>query len=269
MAKAKTPKGPKVLLFDIETAPILGYVWRLFDQNVALNQIHNDWYVLSWAAKWLGEPAKNTMYMDQRAAKDIENDKTILKGIWKLLDEADIVVTQNGKSFDQKKLNARFILQGMSPPSSFRHIDTHRLAKKHFGFTSNKLEYMTDKLCVKYKKLKHGKFAGFQMWKEVLNGNIEAWKEMEKYNKYDVLSLEELYNKLIPWDNQIDFNIYHDDLEHVCKCGSKEFKKQGWYYTNTAKYQRYRCKSCGAESRDKVNQLTKEKLESLRSGTVR
>jgi hypothetical protein len=83
--------GPRVLLFDIETAPILGYVWRLWDQNVALNQIASDWYVLAWAAKWRGE--KEVHYMDQRFAPDMENDKAILKGIWKLLDEADIVVT--------------------------------------------------------------------------------------------------------------------------------------------------------------------------------
>ena len=31
---------PKVLVFDIETAPMLGYVWGLWENNVALNQVH-------------------------------------------------------------------------------------------------------------------------------------------------------------------------------------------------------------------------------------
>ena len=86
--------------------------------------------------------------------------------MWKLLDEADIVIGQNSKAFDIKKLNARFIIHGMQPPSSYRQIDTKILAKKHFNFTSNKLEYLSDKLNVKYKKQTKRKFSGFEMWKE-------------------------------------------------------------------------------------------------------
>jgi uncharacterized protein YprB with RNaseH-like and TPR domain len=244
----------KVLLFDIETAPILGYVWGLWDNNLGLNQVNSDWYVLSWSAKWLGDSASKTMYMDQRNAKNIEQDKQLLEGIWKLLNEADVVITQNGKKFDHKKLNARFILNKMQPPSSYKHIDTLVLAKRHFGFTSNKLEYMTDKLCTKYKKLKHKKFSGFDLWKQCLNGNLAAWKEMEKYNKYDVLSLEELYTKLIPWDNDINLNIYNTD-QTKCTCGSTSFRLDGFFYTSTSKFQKYRCNDCGSETRDRTNLL--------------
>lgn len=256
-------KGPKVLVFDIETAPILGYVWSIWEQNVSLNQIHSDWYVLAWSAKWLGDPASKIMYRDQRSAKKIEDDSQLLEGIWKLLDEADIVITQNGKSFDAKKLNARFVMNGMKPPSSYKHIDTKIIASRHFGFTSNKLEYLTDKLCTKYKKSKHKKFSGFELWRECLAGNKEAWKEMERYNKYDVLSLEELYTKLMPWDQTVNFAIYHDEASKVCACGSREFHKNGYTYTSVGKYQRFSCSSCGAESRSASNEFSKLKRESL------
>jgi hypothetical protein len=267
--KPPSIKGPKVLIYDIETAPLLGYVWSLWENNVGLNQVYSDWHVLSWSAKWLGSPDSHVMYMDQRDAKNIEDDSDILKGIWNLLDEADIVVTQNGKSFDQKKLNARFVMHGFQPPSSYKHIDTKLIAKKHFKFTSTKLEYMTDKLCTKYKKQKHMKFAGFELWKEVLAGNIEAWTEMETYNKYDVLSLEELYNKLIPWDTTINFNLYHDDESHTCKCGNTVLSKNGFYYTNVGKFQKHKCNKCGSETRSKENLFSKEKKQSLHNGTVR
>lgn len=263
---SKKPTGPKVLILDIETAPILGYVWRLWDQNVGLNQIKNDWYVLSWAAKWRGAPAKDVMYMDQRKSKNIENDKRMLQGIWKLLDRADIVITQNGVSFDIKRLNARFLINGMAPPSPFKNIDTKLLANKKFGFTSKKLEYMTETLCVKYKKLKHAKFQGFELWAECLKGNEKAWDEMEKYNKYDVLSLEELYDIMEPWDRTIDFNLYTDDTEPVCRCGCKKFHKRGYHYTAAGKFQCYRCSKCGAHTRSRTNLLSKEKRKSLRSG---
>lgn len=256
---------PKILIFDIETAPIIGHVWSLWENNVGLNQIEKDWHILAWAAKWWGDKPEKTMYMDQRKAKKIEDDKVILKGIWKLLDEADIVITQNGKMFDEKKLNARFILNGFKPPSSYRHVDTKIIASKKFGFTSNKLEYMTDKLCTKFKKLKHKRFPGHELWTECLKGNKTAWKEMERYNKHDVLATEELYKKFQPWDNSIDYNLYNDSSESmVCSCGSKDLRKKGYAYTSVAKYQRYQCNDCGAQTRGRINLLSKEKKASLR-----
>ena len=100
MAKKSNINKPKILIWDLETAPMLGYIWKLWDNDVALNQLHTDWYILSWSAKWHGDD--KVMYMDQRNAPNIEDDRKLLKGIWKLLDQADVVVTQNGKSFDQK-----------------------------------------------------------------------------------------------------------------------------------------------------------------------
>jgi hypothetical protein len=285
MAKAKkqsakykrfeAPKGqPKILIFDIETAPIIAHVWSLWENNVSLNQIESDWHILSWSAKWKGAPDAEVMYMDQRNAKRIEDDSKMLEAIWELLDEADSVITQNGKSFDQRKLNARFILKKVKkghPPSSYKHEDTKIMAQKHFAFTSHKLEYMTDKLCTKYKKQKHKKFPGHELWTECLKGNLEAWKEMEAYNKYDVLALEELFDILAPWQgiNGVNYNVYHDDEHNVCKCGSTSFSKNGFYYTNVAKFQKYKCKQCGSESRDRQNLFSKEKRASLKAGTAR
>lgn len=256
---------PKVLFIDIETKPILAWVWAIWDQNVGLNQIKEDWSILSYSAKWLNDPPNKTMYKDVSTAKSIDDDRAVLKEIWKLLDAADIVVTQNGKAFDQKKIFARFVMQGMQPPSPFKHIDTKVLAKKHFGFTSNRLEYMTDKLCKKFKKKRHEKFSGFGLWKECMKNNPKAWDAMRIYNKYDVLSLEELYQKLAPWDSSLNFNLYHDDTDHICSsCGSDESEKRGYSYTAGGKFQRWRCKGCGQWTRSAQNLLTKEKRKSLR-----
>lgn len=254
---------PKILVLDIETSPIVSYTWGLFDQNVALNQIKQDWFVLAWAAKWLGQPASKIMYMDQSKEKDISNDKKLLEEVWKLLDEADIVLTQNGKRFDIKKLNARFLLQGMKPPSPFEQIDTLVIMKKYFALTSNKLEFATDKLCTKYKKLKHAKFGGFELWKACLAGNKDAWKEMKKYNIWDVLSLEELYTKLQPWENTFNFNVYTDNLDIKCNCGSSNLKSNGIRTTKIGRFRRYKCADCGCWYQSKKNLLSKEKKASL------
>lgn len=243
----------KILLLDIETAPMLGYIWGLWDQNVGLNQLKTDWHLLSWSAKWLDDRPSKIMHMNQKNAKNIEDDSKILKGLWKLMDEADVIIWQNGDKFDKKKINARFLLNGMPPPSSYRTIDTLKVSKKHFALTSHKLEYMSEKLAKKFKKLKHKNYPGFELWKAVLAGDKKAWDEMKLYNDYDILALEEVYRKLAPWDNSTNFNVYGD--KPICSCGSTSFLKRGFRYTNRAKFQRYRCNKCGKEMTDGVNLL--------------
>jgi hypothetical protein len=249
---------PKILFFDIETSPILAYTWDIWNQNISLNQIKQDWFVISWSAKWLGN--KEIMYRDQRDAKDVSNDKDLLESIWRLLDEADIVVTQNGRAFDQKKLYARFIINGMKPPSSFKHYDTKRMASKHFAFTSNKLEYLTDKLNTKYKKIKN---SGFTLWTRCLNGDLKAWKEMERYNKHDVLALEELYLKLMAWEPEVNYSMYTDEEVFKCACGNDRLRSKGYSYTSVGKYKRFICINCGKNYQSKQNELTLGKRKSM------
>lgn len=239
---------PRILVLDIETAPVVAHVWSLWKQNVGLNQILSHSHLMSFAAKWYGEPESELIYMDQRGQENLEDDKKLCVKLRALLDEADMTITHYGKMFDHKRINARLLIHGLQPPSSYRMIDTKEIASKFFGFDSNKLEHLTDKLCKKYKKLKHEKFPGHELWMECMKGNKEAWKEMEKYNKHDVLSLEELYSILKPWDRDTNYFVYQDDIH--CRCGSQEYKKNGWHYAQTRKYQRYKCTDCGYEWRD-------------------
>lgn len=256
----------KILLIDIETSPLISYTWGLYDQNIGLNQIKTEWFILSFAAKWLEHPEKKNkiIYLDQRNNKNIHNDKNILKAMWELLDDADIIITHNGKSFDVKKINAKLLEEGFEPYSDFRHIDTYQLSKKLFAVTSHKLEYLAKFLKCKEKKLTKRKFNGFELWKECLAGNKQAWEEMKKYNIQDILTLQDVYEKLKPWDNSINFSVFNEG-EHVCSCGSKELRNKGLVYTNTGIHKRYKCKSCGKSFKAKVNELTPEQKQNLRN----
>lgn len=261
--EAPKSSNPRILLLDLETKPLTSYVWGLWENNVALNQVESDWSILSWSAKWLGED--EVFYQDNRHSKNLEDDAELLKGLWKLMDEADIICGHNLKGFDDKKVSARFIQNGFKPPSSYRIEDTMILAKARFGFTSNKLEYLTSKLCKKNKKMDHAKFPGFKLWLECMKGNMDAWNEMELYNRMDVTSLEELYLILKPWDKKgYNINVFRESEEISCSCGSIDFKKNGFAYTNTGKFQRYTCNKCGAETKSKENLLSKEKRKGLR-----
>lgn len=253
----------KVLFLDIETSPIMADVWKLWDNNVGLNQIVMDWYILSWAAGWAG--SDKVMYADQRHAASIEDDSAILGELWKLLDAADIVVAHNGDRFDVPKINARFIKAGLPPPSPYRTIDTLKIAKAKFKFTSNRLAYLAEFLGTEVKKQEHHSFPGHTLWTEVRKGNLKAWREMKSYNVADVDTLKGVYYKLAPWST-IHPNMAVDSQseQHVCPvCGEHHtLQPRGFAYTNTGKFQRYVC-DCGAWSRGKDNLLTKGKRKSL------
>lgn len=227
-----------------------------------LDFIEADWHILSFAAKWVGR--KGVFYFDQSLVKNVQDDSLMLLPLWELLDQADIVVAHNGRKFDVKKINTRFLMAGMSKPSPYKVVDTLEIVKANFAFTSNKLEYLTGQLC-KLKKLKHKRFPGCTLWTEVLLGNPLAWKEMKSYNVRDVTSLEELYLKLRPWNNnQPNAGVFIDGLTPVCsKCGSSHIEKRGVVRTQVSIYQRYRCNDCGGWSRGRKTSNTKETRDNL------
>jgi hypothetical protein len=243
----------KILTIDLETAPLEVYTWGTWDQNIGIEQIKHDRSILSVAAKWLD--ASNVMYADTsgRGPKKVRDDKKLCGGIWRLLNEADTVVAQNGVQFDIKIINARLITHGFGPYSPIRVVDTLAVAKSRFGFISNKLAW-TSKL-VKTQKDKHKRFPGFELWVECLNDNPAAWAEMKKYNVQDVRATEELYLKLRPWiTSHPNFNAYVDSDDPVCpKCESDAMQMRGYAYTQAGKYRRFQCTDCGGWSRGKEN----------------
>ncbi len=244
---------PKILFLDIETSYITAAVWGLRDQNVSLNQILRDWELMSMSAKWKG--STKVMYKDRRDNLEVDGDKELAEWCWELLNEADIVVTQNGKRFDIPKLYARFLRHDLKKPAPFQQMDTLLMSRK-FGLTSHKLEYMLKQFCVRYEKKVNRQFQGMDLWTACMNGVRAAWREMKEYNCLDTLGLEELYEKLATWGTGINFNVYGEG-EDRCNCGSKDFQRRGYCVTTVGRYQRYQCSACGAWSRGGTNLLPK------------
>jgi DNA polymerase elongation subunit (family B) len=254
---------PKILVFDIETSPITAYTWGLHDQNIALNQIKKDWQIIAWAAKWYGDPESKVIYRDNRRAKDLADDKSLVRGLAALLNKADIVITQNGEQFDIKKLNARAAINGLPPIKPVVGDDLLKQSRKVFRFTSHKLEYMAEQLNTKYKKLKHDKFPGFELWSAILAGDRRAWDEMKTYCIHDVLATEELHKKLSGWIKTQNLGCYTEDGLMRCKCGSTRLRRKGYARTEAGKYQIYLCLDCGKWPRGPKNLFKRGKRQRL------
>lgn len=246
---------PKVLLLDIETSFKIAAVWGMWKQNISHDQLFQDTYVLTWAAAWLGDD--NVMYdalpFHSEYKKDRTNDKAIIKSMWNLLNEADFVVAHNGNAFDLPVLNTRFVIHNIPPPAPYRSIDTLQVARKHFRFTSNRLDSLGEFLKVG-RKMDTG---GFKLWSSiVMSDDRESWNKMMDYNIQDVQLLEKVYNKLKAYDkNHPSFAIYKDHDQMACNtCGSTEVHKRGKYFSNTGVYQRFVCNSCGAWGRSRYQE---------------
>lgn len=244
----------KILLLDIETAPNSAHVWGLFKQNISISQLMNSSYVLCFAAKWLGKPDVFYYSVKKHGAK------RMLKAAHKLLSEADAVVHFNGTKFDVPTLNKEFLLHNMQPPASFQQIDLLKTARNRFKFPSNKLDYLAQALGLG-KKFKH---AGHELWVKCMAGDADAWKEMEAYNKQDVLLLEAVYNRLLPWIVNHPSHAVYSGVDSCTNCGSHSLQRRGFAYTNGMKYQRYSCNDCGTWMRSRKAEkqditLTKDK----------
>lgn len=225
----------RILLLDIETAPNKAYVWGTYKQNINPDWIEAAGYVLCWTAKWLG--SDEVIFHRLRDKKH----KTLLDPIHKLLHEAHAVVTYNGVKFDLPTLNKEFLVHGFKPPSPYKQIDLLKTMWSVFLFPNNKLDYICKALELG-EKLRHD---GPQMWLDCMDGDDEAWKKMETYNRRDVVLLEKLYDELLPWIKGHPNVGAITGVPSCPTCGSESYKQDRTHLALVLKYKRYQCDDCG------------------------
>jgi hypothetical protein len=238
---------PKILIYDIETAPIVGTVWGKYEQNLVWSI--QDWYILCFSYRWLGERKRTVSIAlpDYKLyKKEPTNDYEVVRVLHRLFSEADVVVAHNGNSFDQKKAQARMILHGMPPPVPYQQVDTKLMARRSFSFTSNKLDDL-------------GEYFGFgkkhktdaDLWRKCMAGDMDAWKYMRRYCDRDVELLEKVYLKMRPWDashpNMANIADFPNGCR-VCVGSAANFKPSGTRSTRVGKFKRWQCNNFNKET---------------------
>lgn len=198
--------------------------------------------ILSVAYKWLYKPTKIL-------ACDSLTERQLLIHLHALLDKAEIVIAHNGDSFDIRKINARFIIHKIKPPSPYRTIDTKKEAKRIAYFDSNSLNNLGVDMG-EGEKFKH---RGFDMWEGCMAGIQKDWNDMKRYNKRDVDLLEKVYLRIRPW---IKTHPRVDGVETCPNCASKKLIRRGIRSINKSRYYRLQCQSCGAWSKSRVIEST-------------
>ena len=226
----------------------------MYEQNVI--KVKQEQIVLCFSYKWLGEKEIHFVYGNGK------DDDKVMKKLWKLFDEADATVAHNNRRFDRRKSNSRFAVLGLGPPSPYIIIDTLLIARKHFGFRSNKLGDLCEMLGFGGKH----KHYGIELWFDFMGengrgGRKRALKEMKLYNDIDVKLLERLYLFFRPWESvQINMGLY-DREANVCPyCASTRLRKKGVRQTLSGQKQKWWCNDCKANSESRIAVLKPKHL---------
>lgn len=256
---------PDVLLLDIETAPIIVSSWTLYKPMLSHENIIEDWFIISWAAKWL---YGSEIYNDVVTPKESVNrdDKRICLSIFKLMEKADIIIGHNAIKFDIRKINSRFLINGIDKPSPYQVIDTLLHSRTNFAHSSHRLDYL-GRLLVNKEKIK----TDHDLWLKCKKGDQESLDYMDKYCQQDVLLLEEVYIEIRGWiKSHPNLALYSEVDQPVCpNCLSERLEFCGEYVTPASVFDSLRCSNCGAISRMRKSKLTPTDKDRLRISVAR
>jgi len=224
----------KVYVFDLETsfleALTFGPMWE-----ANLTYILKYAELLSFSYKEHGVN-KTFVY----SLKD-HSRKELLQKLWDMANEADVLIAHNGKSFDVRMMNTFFIANGFPPPAPYKLIDTKQVAKRYFYFPSNSLNELAAFFSLEGKM----ETGGRELWKQCRDRDLKAFAKMERYNRQDVILLDEIYTIMAPWiENHPEQKIYIPG--NGChRCGEDDAQKRGLKPRAHGWVQEYLCKNCG------------------------
>jgi len=215
---------PKILFFDIESAGV--------------NALKSDLgFVIMVGYKWAHEPDAKIDVIRQRDLRKFD-DRELLTRFSKRFEQADICVAHFGSVFDRRFIQGRLLINKLPPIPPTRMRDTCMIARSAANFSSNRLKHLAKILSLKNQKLDNNWPIA---WFKVMQGDMEHLRALADYCKGDVLALEDLYNRLLPFDNaHVRIHINRS----VCGVCGGSIEYRGVAFVNERQYRRYRCKKC-------------------------
>ena len=234
---------PKILTVDVETMSGKAYIWRMFDENIGLDQLIEPPRIICWGAKWMGR--NEVIQRDERQGR-----KAMLQGLRDLIIEADAVVSYNGDKFDLPKINGELMMAGLGPLPPVTSIDLLKTVRK-LGFISNRLAFFAIASKIG-SKIKH---EGFPLWRKCDEGDKQAWTKMLAYNAGDVRLSEKAYRSLMAFIPNHPYVGKHSSVASCPRCQATRVQARGSRRTRAYIIQRLQCLGCGGwfdGSKDKV-----------------
>ncbi len=234
--------SPKILIYDLEVTPSLGWTYGLYQTNIL--RVEKNPIIMSFSYMWYEPGVTKEILFERITQKELKNwsDKSLAIKLRDLFIEADIVIAHNANRFDNKVATAAFLRNGLTPPSPYKTVDTLSVARSVARFNSNSLDALGETFGIGRKSdVKHS-----DLWYPCLMGDKKAWELMEKYNIQDVDLLYRLYEKLRPYIRNHPNLGDMLQVDGICpKCSSPNLKKEGTHARRGGRVQSYSCKDCG------------------------
>lgn len=242
--------GPRILVLDLERLPgrVELEVWHPRDFK-RVNYVAPDrWSALpstvSMAWKWYG--SKKVGFVAAWEAPD--DPHHVANEAWLLIDQADIVVTFNGRQADLKWLRQDWAVADLPMPTPWRDVDLFVVARREFAFESRSLRHLCDRLGLPNKSGHYESATALA----AMDGDEKAQRKLARYNRQDVRITEAVFDRLRPYVRGINFGLYAADGAVMCvNCGSEALSPAGSATTAVTRYPAYRCDECGTVQRGK------------------
>jgi len=231
----------QTLVLDIECTPDISPHYGPKQRFIPHKRVLDFSRVFCWSAKWLG-PNQPIL-----SASDRKGHHTQLETAYRLVDQADILLTFNGQGFDLRHLNREWWIMGLPPPSPVKHVDLYRTIRKIMALYSNSMAHVLHMLGMEAKLDADIMELALRY---TLHNDLDALDEALRYNRHDVRQTEEVYWRTIAWiDNHPPVKVVQSG-ELLCpNCGTDKLRNIGIDSKRTLSYPMYRCAMCGALSR--------------------
>lgn len=257
-------KKPKILYFDLECSLMQAYTFNIWNTNIAGSRINKHSHLLSNSWAFDDEEVQGIRLTPEQVKAG--DDLLVVIDMIKAIEQADVLVSYNGISFDKRVLNTRALYHNLPPIRWGKHFDVMREIKKNFKFPSNSMDNVSAYLGIEGKNTSnHQKLweRCFEWWNH--EECEEALKQMLVYGKQDIVVLRNLHKRIMGWDKsgvniglitkEINGVNTKDNHELLCShCGSKDVDKltpKG--YTTTTSYSVYRCGNSSCRGLSKSN----------------
>lgn len=267
LAERAVASGPRVLVVDLER--LIGVLkstkaWEPREAKYRNYYRDDQWarypstLCLSW--QWLGE---KPIYFAGAWEGEGEHTHTrddgpnciacrdhIAAVSWELYNDADIVVTFNGKKADNRWVADDWAEAGLPPVRPWKDADLYAAARSRFAFEYKSLAHLTKRLGIPGKTDKYDA----ERAEDAYMGDPRAQAYLRKYNGGDIAATREALRRLhghVRFPG-VNWALYFDDDAFRCShCGHDKLDPEDQdAATGVTRYAQYRCRKCKGLTRN-------------------
>lgn len=196
-----------ILYIDLEVSKslIYNYGLRVPSKFIHPDNLVKEYFIICWSVSYVGS---DKIWSDCVTTKEAVagEDKNILQRLRDLMNGSDLVAGHNVASYDLKRANTRFLLNGIEPVSSEdgsekKTMDTLKIARSKFSFESNTLDYISQRLGFRPKD----NITNDDWLKIVKTGDRETLKKVNVYCQGDVINGKNVLQSLMKYSGKKEY----------------------------------------------------------------